>query len=85
MYFINSYNKNRGSPAELSQERCLIKEIGENAINRHLQFSCQYPHINLIGLLHPTENKNDRFFSFIYGLSMLLCTSKFIFIRIDGL
>ena len=27
MYSINSYNKNRGSPDELSQERCLIKEI----------------------------------------------------------
>ena len=47
MYSINSYNKNRGSPDKLSQERCLIKEILENAINRHLQFPCQYPHENL--------------------------------------
>ena len=27
MYFINSYHKNRGSPDELYQERCLTIEI----------------------------------------------------------
>ena len=48
----------------------------------HLDMSLK---LFMFGRLHPTENKNDRVFSFIYGLSMLLCSFKFIFIRIDGL
>ena len=34
--------------------------------------------------LQPTENNNVRFFPFMYGLSMFLCTFKSIFIRIDA-
>ena len=44
MYYINSYHKKRGSPDEFYQESCLTIEILENDINRHLQFSCQYPY-----------------------------------------
>ena len=54
----------------------------EKDISIHLDISIR---LFMFELLYPTENKNESFFSFIYGLSIYKCTFLSIFLRIDGL